>query len=183
MPHSADPATSRKRVSRAERARRYLSGSGVVREDSDDELGLEDLPWEWIYGGRHQSREETHDYTTDECEVATTSLNPLSTSRKRKGRHGSLADSEREIVGARMGSFECRVGDCVLLKAEGNNEAWVGLICEFIEDEDEGKVANFMWFSTEKEIRNKEKKRTDFMQVFGSLLLPVFVMRRLNCPE
>jgi len=67
-----------------------------------------------------------------------------------------------------MGSFECRVGDCVLLKAEGNNEAWVGLICEFMEDEDEGKVANFMWFSTEKEIRNKEKKRTDFMQVFGS---------------
>lgn len=67
-----------------------------------------------------------------------------------------------------MGSFECRVGDCVLLKAEGNNEAWVGLICEFMEDEDEGKAANFMWFSTETEIRNKEKKRTDFMQVFGS---------------
>jgi len=82
-----------------------------------------------------------------------------------------------------MGSFECRVGDCVLLKAEGNNEAWVGLICEFMEDEDEGKVANFMWFSTEKEIRNKEKKRTDFMQVFGSILLPLFIMHRLNCPE
>jgi origin recognition complex subunit 1 len=165
MPHSTDPVNSRKRVSRAERARRYLSGSGVVREDSDDELGLEDLPWEWIYGDRHQSREETHNNAADGYESATTSLNPLPTSWKRKGRHESLQDSEWEIVGARMGSFECRLGDCVLLKAEGNNEAWVGLICDFMEDEDQGKVANFMWFSTEKEIRNKEKKRTDFMQV------------------
>ena len=183
MPHITDVATSRKRASRAERARRYLSGSGVAREDSDDELGLEDLPWEWIYGNRCQSREETHSNTTDKCGLADTSFNSYSTSRKRKGRHENLADSEREIVGARMGSFECRVGDCVLLKAEGNNEAWVGLICEFMEDEDEGKVANFMWFSTEKEIRNKEKKRTDFMQVFGSILLPLFIMHRLNCPE
>jgi origin recognition complex subunit 1 len=163
MLHSTDLANSRKRVSRAEQARRYLSGSGVAREDSDDELGLEDLPWEWIYGDRHQSRGDAHNNAADEFEVATTSLNP---SRKRKGRYESLPGSEWEIVGARMGSFECRVGDCVLLKAEGNNEAWVGLICEFMEDEDEDKVANFMWFSTEKEIRNKEKKRTDFMQVF-----------------
>jgi origin recognition complex subunit 1 len=165
MPHSTNSVTTQRRVSRAERARRYLSGSGVAREDSDDELGLEDLPWEWIYGHRHQSREETYNNAADECEAATT-LNPQLTSRKRKARYESLPDSEWEIVGARMGSFKCRVGDCVLLKAEGNNEAWVGLICEFMEDEDERKVANFMWFSTEKEIRNKEKKRTDFMQVF-----------------
>jgi origin recognition complex subunit 1 len=66
-----------------------------------------------------------------------------------------------------MGNFECKVGDCVLLKAEGTNEAWVGMICEFIEEDDGEMVANFMWFATEKEIRNKEKKRTDFMQVWS----------------
>ncbi len=165
MPHSTDPATSRKRVSRAERARRALNGSGIVREDSDDELGLDDLPWEWIYGDRHQLKDDTHETAAGVREVATTSLYSIPTSRKRKARHESLPDPAGEIVGARMGSFECRVGDCVLLKAEGNKEAWVGLICEFMEDEDEGKVANFMWFSTEKEIRNKVKKRIDFMQV------------------
>lgn len=170
MPHSTDPAVRKKRVQRTEKARRYLSGSGVTREDSDDELGLEDLPWEWIYGDRHQTREETHNAAADGSGVANVSLNPRPRSRKRKGRYESSPDSESVIVGARMGSFECRVGDCVLLKAEGNNEAWVGLICELGEDEDEGKVANFMWFSTEKEIRNKEKKRTDFMKVFRSIL-------------
>lgn len=130
MPHNtlslAAPKTSRAKV---ERARRYLATGGIAREDSDDELGLEDHPWEWIYS------------QTD-------------------GRRG-------KIEGARMGHFECKVGDSVLLKAEGNNEAWIGLICNFQEDEDEdGDVemaANFMWFSTEREIRNKQKKRTDVL--------------------
>ena len=63
-----------------------------------------------------------------------------------------------------MGSFECRIGECVLLKAEGTHEAWIGLICDFEENED-GMMANFMWFSTEREIRNKQKKRTDALQV------------------
>ena len=67
-----------------------------------------------------------------------------------------------------MGDFRCKIGDCVLLKAEGTNEAWVGLICAFEDDEEDNKAANFMWFSTEKEIRNKQKKRTDFMQVHGA---------------
>lgn len=46
----------RKRTN-VQKARHYLSGGGVLREDSDDELGLEDHPWEWIYdksdGKRH----------------------------------------------------------------------------------------------------------------------------------
>ena len=130
MPHrtSYPPATTK---SKAERARQYLSVGGVAREDSDDELGLEDLPWEWVY-----------------------STEPA----KRVG-------DEREIVGARMGDFQCMVGDCVLLKAEGTNEAWIGLISTFEEDDDGGKAANFMWFSTEREIRNKQKKRTDALPV------------------
>ncbi|KAL9031717.1 MAG: hypothetical protein Q9196_000265 [Gyalolechia fulgens] len=124
MPHGTSPRPT----SKAERARQYLHGGGVLREDSDDELGLEDHPWEWIY-----SSVTGHDDTE----------------------HG-------RITGARMGGFQCAVGDCCLLKAEGTNEAWVGIICAFEEDEEDGeKAANFMWFSTEKEIRNKQKKRTD----------------------
>lgn len=115
---------------KAERARQYLREGGVAREDSDDELGLEDHPWEWIYSKDPAKR----------------------------------AKNAPEIIGARMGEFRCMIGDCVLLKAEGNGEAWIGLICNFEEyEEEDGKVANFMWFSTEKEIRNKQKKRTDHL--------------------
>lgn len=128
MPHKTPP----KPKSKAERARQYLHAGGILREDSDDELGLEDHPWEWIYASE-----------TDED------------------------DKEPEqIVGARMGEFQCAIGDYCLLKAEGTNEAWVGIICGFEEDEDHGeKAANFMWFSTDKEIRNKQKKRTDALPV------------------
>ncbi|KAI3400497.1 hypothetical protein diail_3118 [Diaporthe ilicicola] len=115
---------------------------GIAREDSDDELGIDDHPWQWIYA---DGREES----------------PAGgSSRKRKR---ALADEEPKIVGARMGSFACRVGDIVLLKAETSGEAWIAIIREFLED-DEGKMAaNFLWFSSEKEIRNKHKKRTDFL--------------------
>jgi origin recognition complex subunit 1 len=53
----------------------------------------------------------------------------------------------------------------VLLKADGNT-AWVGIICDFIEEDVEGeKAAKFLWFSSEREIRNKASKRTDFLPV------------------
>ncbi|KAL8929799.1 MAG: hypothetical protein Q9208_000943 [Pyrenodesmia sp. 3 TL-2023] len=124
MPHK----TSNKSLSKAERARQYLHGGGILREDSDDELGLEDYPWEWIYSSGTDN---------DDAEPG-------------------------QIVGACMGGFRCAIGDCCLLKAEGTNEAWVGIICAFEEDEDDGeKGANFMWFSTDKEIRNKQKKSAD----------------------
>lgn len=112
-------------VAKAKRARRLLTGKGIAREDSDDELGLEEHPWSWIYAD----------------------------------------DVVGSIVGASHGKFECKLGDCVLLKAEGTSQAWVGIICDFQEDEEGEKVANFMWFSTEKEIRNKDKKRTDSLPV------------------
>ncbi|EME49253.1 hypothetical protein DOTSEDRAFT_49553 [Dothistroma septosporum NZE10] len=117
---------TRKRT-KLEQARHYLSGGGVIREDSDDELGLEDHPWQWIY------------------------------------------DEEQEIVGARMGSFECRLGDAVLLKAPTSNEAWVAILYALADVEMEvgdgetvpEKQATVLWFSSEKEIKNKTKKRTD----------------------
>lgn len=117
--------------------RRRKSTGAILRDDSDDELGLEDHPWEWIYAKDDRAEE------------------------KRSG--GRPHSNKDEIVGAKMGGFSCRVGDCVFLKGEGVNEAWVGMICRFQENEAGDKTANFMWFSTEKEIRNKQKKRTDFM--------------------
>ncbi|OAA79955.1 origin recognition complex subunit 1 [Akanthomyces lecanii RCEF 1005] len=122
------------------RAQRKRPAQGVLRDDSDDELGTADIPWEWIYQDDVVPRDDN-----EEGE------------RKRRKVAGN------PIVGARLGAFECRIGDTVLLKADGSNEAWVAIICEFVKDDGEGdKAANFMWFSTEKEIRNKDKKRSDF---------------------
>ncbi|KAI0478662.1 P-loop containing nucleoside triphosphate hydrolase protein [Xylariaceae sp. FL0804] len=104
---------------------------GIARDDSDDELGVDDHPWEWEYGS-------------------------ATAGGKKKA---------TDIVGARMGSFEIRVGDCVLLKAEGSNEAWVAIITHFVESDDDGeKAAEFLWFSSENEIRNGDRKRSDFLR-------------------
>jgi origin recognition complex subunit 1 len=131
--------------SRVEQARQFLGGGAVFREDSDDELGYEDHPWEWIY---------------EDNDAPQTGQN--ATPRKRRA--AALADGRR-IVAARMGSFTCKLGDAVLLKAEGNH-AWVGLICAFFDDEEEDeKMAKFLWFSSEKEIRSKTSKRTDYLPV------------------
>lgn len=138
------------------RRRRARPPPGVTRDDSDDELGCDDLPWEWIYGEA----------------VAAAPDGDGSASKRRKIQGPA-------IVGARMGSFECRVGDTVLLKADGSNEAWVAIICEFIDDDAESdKAANFMWFSTEKEIRNKHRKRHDFYWVRDASSTPVPPRRR-----
>ena len=123
--------------------RRKKSLPGITREDSDDELGSDDLPWEWIHEG--QASERNADTPGE---------------RKRRKVAGN------KIIGARLGNFECRIGDTVMLKADGSNEAWVAIICDFIDDDGEGnKAANFMWFSSEKEIRSKERKRSDFYWV------------------
>ena len=146
--------TSKGRPTTIERARQWLKGGGIVRDDSDDELGIEDYPWEWIYADQCAAARQ-------QCENQAVGNDRAS--RKRKA---SSVSSSGDIVGARMGKFECRLGDAVLLKAEGGNEAWVGVICDFFEDEDvDAKMANFMWFSTPREIRNKAKQRTDVLDV------------------
>ena len=141
------------------RSRKRRVPQGVSREDSDDELGSDDLPWQWIYETQSSERNGEDDDGSGE--------------RKRR------KTSASKIIGARMGTFECRVGDCVLLKAEGSNEAWVGIICEFLEDDGENDMAaNFMWFSTQAEIRNKDKKRTDYHPV--SDILRFFTQRLIG---
>lgn len=151
-------APKRKRT-KAEQARHYLHGGGVLREDSDDELGVEDHPWEWIYDAVTLADADKENKTTN------------------TGTNG-FPKAARHIVGARMGQFECRVGDAVLLKASGN-EAWVAIIFSFqdseVEDDDgnliQDKTASFMWFSSEKEIFNKAKKRDDFLPVRWTIFL------------
>lgn len=126
---------------------RQAAQPSVTREDSDDELGVDDLPWEWIYA--------------DEPDAAQDDDDGSASARKRK----RSTASEPAIVGVKMGSFSCRLGDTVFLKAEGSGEAWIAIICEFLEDEDGEMSANFMWFSSPTEIRNKQKKRTDYVAV------------------
>ena len=126
MPHG-DRST--RTNAKAERAKRLLSKGTASSAEFDDELALEDPPWEWI-------------------------------------RSGAKAPGYQTISGAYLGNFRCMLGDCVLLKAEGSNEAWIGIICEFQEIEEGGeKTANFMWFSSEKEIRNRQRKQMDFLPV------------------
>lgn len=134
------PFKSTRTTKRAKRA----VPPGIARVDSDDELGIDDHPWEWVY-----------------ADEQITQVKDDGTTRKRK----RTTEGEPEIVSARMGSFMCSIGETVLLKAEGSGEAWVGIICEFVEEDDGEKSANFMWFSSEREIRNKEKKRTDSLWV------------------
>ncbi|KAK3330869.1 P-loop containing nucleoside triphosphate hydrolase protein [Apodospora peruviana] len=134
---------------RSRRTPKFLPG--VMREDSDDELGTDDHPWEWIYEPAEHEPEPEPEPVEE---------NGAST-RKRKR---AAAQAQPKIIGARMGDFECELGDTVLLKADGSNEAWVGIICEFLDNEEGEKAANFLWFSSEKEIRNSEKKRTDFIE-------------------
>ncbi|KAI8629304.1 P-loop containing nucleoside triphosphate hydrolase protein [Xylariaceae sp. FL1651] len=81
-------------------------------------------------------------------------------SRSSRSRH----DGARHIVGARNGRFEYHIGDCVLLRADGANDAWVAIIIDFIEaDQDGDMAADFLWFSSENEIRNGPRKRSDFL--------------------
>jgi origin recognition complex subunit 1 len=137
----------RKSASKLSQARKWLSGQteggALIREDSDDELGYDDLPWEWVYA---------------------TASDDASNSTKGKKKKRKRDEGEEEIVGAKMGKFECKLGDVVMLKA-ADNEAWVAVICDLGEDEDGEKQAYFMWFSSPAEIRNKGKKRSDFLPV------------------
>lgn len=133
---------------RLSKRKRQVALPGIAREDSDDELGIDDHPWEWIYAKDQDASPSQEN----------------GTSRKRK----RVAEVEPKIVGARMGSFACRLGDIVFLKADTSGEAWIAIIREFLEDEEGEKAADFLWFSSEKEIRNKHKKRTDFLWVSPS---------------
>ncbi|KAL5315572.1 hypothetical protein ACEPPN_016440 [Leptodophora sp. 'Broadleaf-Isolate-01'] len=138
MAPKSDTLTPRqKRADKAERARKLLAGATLRREDSDDELGTDEHPWEWIYEtNEKKTQDDDEDESADEEKAAMTP-------RKRKARNA--VRSQGAIIGAKMGTFKCKVGDTVLLKAEGQNQSWVGIIHQFLEDEDGDKSANFSY--------------------------------------
>lgn len=68
-----------------------------------------------------------------------------------------------EISGVRIGNIEFYIGDIVLLKPK--REPRVAIICEFLVADDETKSANFMLFTSERDIPDGSGKRTDFKPV------------------
>lgn len=131
-----------RRLSARERAQQWMTKGGLIRDDSDDELGVEDHPWVWIYEDDTDSRS-----------------------------HSRAAPSKgpRRIVGARMGHFDCWLGEVVLLKSPEPGKDWAGIITEFVlDDEDEDdkgepvKSANIMWLASPDEfISTKNRRRPE----------------------
>ncbi|KAH2228370.1 hypothetical protein KXV37_005066 [Aspergillus fumigatus] len=154
--HESTP--SRRRSAR-QRAQLWMTKGGLVRDDSDDELGDEDLPWHWIYDTEEEDTENKETTSaTDEAETKSARRRAARPSVKRR----------RNIIGARMGSFECRLGQVVLLKSPEPGKDWVGIITEFLEEDDEEaedgvvKSASIMWFASPDEFMStKNKRRAD----------------------
>lgn len=160
-PISDQSSRRRKNHNNKERARQWLTKGGILREDSDDELGYDDLPWEWIY----EADLETDRNNGRECSTETDG--EVQSNRRRLSR-AAVRQAPRKIIGARMGSFECRLGQVVLLKSPEAGKDWVGIISEFLEEEDEEnegemiKSANIMWLASPDEfLSTKNKKRAD----------------------
>lgn len=153
--HSSDEGSEKRRNAR-KRAQQWVTKGALVHENSDDELGDEDHPWDWIYA-------------TEEAEVKEEpEPSRASPEKSRRRRSSRPAKKGPAIVGARMGSFECRLGEVVLLKSPEHGKDWVGIITEFLEEEDEDeeegviKSVNIMWFASPDEFMStRNKRRTD----------------------
>ncbi|OJD14844.1 hypothetical protein AJ78_04848 [Emergomyces pasteurianus Ep9510] len=156
----------RKQNRAEERAKQWLTRGGIFREDSDDELGYEDHPWEWIY---EDDQTSTKGSALNESDDEIDCVTPTKRKASQRARRNA---PPRKIIGAKMGSFECRLGQPVLLKSPEPGKDWAGIICEFVEekddDEDEDgtadlvKSANIMWFASPDEfLGTKNKKRED----------------------
>ncbi|KIW11937.1 hypothetical protein PV08_09210 [Exophiala spinifera] len=123
-----------------QRQKKYATKGGLHREDSDDELGYEDHPWQWVYS------DEGATYSPDEEKTP---------SKKRKADALSTSAKKRQIIGAQMGSFSVKVGDAILLKSPEQGKDWVGLICAFSETDEDGEdemSVYIQWFCTPEEL-------------------------------
>ncbi|KAI1615113.1 origin recognition complex subunit 1 [Exophiala viscosa] len=135
-----------------QRQKKFATKGGLHREDSDDELGYEDHPWQWIY-----------EYEEDE--PANKGEPP---SKKRKTSNVRPTSRKRPIVGAQMNSFVVRIGDAILLKSPEQGKDWVGLVCSFSEtdeDGDEDMSVYIQWFCTPEELAfgKRSKIRPDVL--------------------
>ena len=135
-------------------AEKWLTKGALAREDSDDELGYEDHPWEWIYA-------EATSKTSEERDIS---------SKKRKATTMLGENLKTAITGARMGSFTVTVGDAVLLKSPEQGKDWAGIICAFSEtdeDDEEEMCAHIQWFCAPDELKSgggsKAKAMPDFL--------------------
>ncbi|KAL4893983.1 putative origin recognition complex subunit Orc1 [Aspergillus ambiguus] len=150
-----DPVQTRKRNAH-QRAQLWMTKGGLVRDDSDDELGDEDHPWVWIYDSNSDEIKGESESTQRTEEVSRSA-------KRRQSRPNN--NKRRQIIGARMGQFECRLGQVVLLKSPEPGKDWVGIITEFLEEDDdeaEGEViksANIMWFASPDEFMSTRNKR------------------------
>ncbi|KIY01288.1 uncharacterized protein Z520_02840 [Fonsecaea multimorphosa CBS 102226] len=118
--------------------KRYSTTGGLRREDSDDELGDEDHPWQWIY------EDDGHSAPPDDESTP---------SKKRKA--NVLNSKKTPIEGARMGTFMVRIGDPVLLKSPEQGKDWVGLACSFSDTNEDGEdemCVCIQWFCTPEEL-------------------------------
>ncbi|KAL2858330.1 putative origin recognition complex subunit Orc1 [Aspergillus pseudodeflectus] len=137
------------------RAEQWMTKGGIIRDDSDDELGQEDHPWEWIYEAESGGNGK----------LETIPEEPEKTPKSARRR--SSRQTRQRIVGARMGTFVCKIGEVILLKSPEPGKDWVGIITEFLEEEDEEdqeiiKCANIMWFASPDEfISTRNKRRAD----------------------
>ncbi|TVY37714.1 Origin recognition complex subunit [Lachnellula subtilissima] len=152
MPPKATTLTPRqKRINKTELANKLAEAALNGDSDSSEEASDEEIEqWERVY-------ETKNTYNSD---------NEAGSSKKRRGKQAKPTTKEPNIIGARRrdDGLECRVGDCVLLKAADGSVPWVGMIMQFTgADEDGDDCANFLWFCNEKEIQHKAKKRGDFL--------------------
>jgi origin recognition complex subunit 1 len=157
-----------KKLDVQERARKWLTKGGILREDSDDELGYEDHPWEWIYE-KEQERISSPVVKIDDAEDD--ERNSQDTRRRASRAAAAKTPKQPKIIGARMGGFQCCLGEVVLLKSPEAGKNWAGIICEFLEEEDEDaedqeedlvKSAKIMWLASPDEfLSSKRKKRAD----------------------
>src|SRR5271168_3452402 len=147
MPHQTNAVSSQpRRVSRVERVRRILAGAVPLAQDSDDESGDEDPSWEWIYDTEkpHCGDADTANDKSDESgEDESIAAAAAKRQRSRQTRNASRL-REKKIIGARRGRVEFGLGDCVRLTADDSIVPWVGMISKFMEDDEDGKAANFL---------------------------------------
>lgn len=129
-------------------AKKWSSKGGLSRDDSDDELGYDDLSWEWLY-----SNEPAKDAVVG------------GSSKKRKA--SEMQDPK--IIGAMMGNFVVKIGDAVLLKSPEQGKDWAGLICAFsdTDEDDEGEMcAHIQWFCAPDELLSGPGRKSKDMPAF-----------------
>lgn len=127
---------------KTQKTRQWQTKGGLAREDSDDELGVEDIPWSWVYDADGESQEGDKTPT-----------------RKRKAK---ALNTTPKIKGAQMGSFACYIGDTVLLKSPEHGKDWVGIISHFSDSNDDGEEemsASIMWFCSPEEVSRGKRSR------------------------